>query len=89
MRSTDIAGRAERVAAVRSSQSASATEIEAALVATREVRAWADSQDAALISHLTSVTSTPEPIIAAAGKTSLNRAGKARERAQTLDANLV
>jgi hypothetical protein len=86
MRSTDIAGRAERVAAVRSSPVAGAAEIEAALVATREVRAWADSQEAALISQLTSVTSTPEPIIAAAGKTSLNRAGKARERAQTLDA---
>jgi hypothetical protein len=86
MRLIDIAGRAERVAVVRSSPAASAVEIEAALIATREVRAWADSQEAALISQLTSVTSTPEPIIAAAGKTSLNRASKVFERAQTLDA---
>jgi hypothetical protein len=44
---------------VRSSQVAGAAEIEAALIATREVRAWAASQEAAIISQLTSITSTP------------------------------
>ncbi len=86
MQSIDIAERAERVAAVRSSSEAGTPEIESALVATREVRAWADAQEAGLISQLATITSFPEPVIAGAGKTSLNQAGKARARAQTLDA---
>jgi len=86
MQSIDIAERAERVVAVRSSSVAGPPEIEAALVATREVRAWADAQEGGLISQLAAITPFPEPTIANAGKTSLNQAGKARERAQTLDA---
>lgn len=86
MRSIDIAERANRVVAVRSSTVAGTADIERALVATREVRAWADAQESALISQLANVTSAPDPIIAAAGKTSLNRAGKARDRAKTLNA---
>jgi hypothetical protein len=85
MKSIDIAERAERVAAVRSSSGAGPPEIEAALVATREVRGWADAQEAGLITQLATVTSFPEPVIASAGKTSLNQASKARERALTLD----
>ncbi len=86
MRPIDVAERAKRVVAVRSATEAGTAEIERALVATREVRAWADAQESALISQLANVTSTPDPIIAAAGKTSLNRASKARDRANTLDA---
>ena len=81
-----VAERASHVAAVRSDVTASPHEIKGALVAARQVRAWADAQEAALIMQLGKVELFCEPTIADAGKCSLGRANQTRERAETLDA---
>ncbi len=81
-----IAERAERVSAVRSDTGAPAPSIKGALVATRQIRAWADAQEAALIVQLGKVEVFCEPTIADAGKCSLGKANQTKERAETLDA---
>jgi hypothetical protein len=81
-----VAERASQVAAVRSADTAASHDIKAALVATRQIRAWADAQEAALIVQLGKVESFCEPTIAEAGKCSLGKASRATERAATLDA---
>lgn len=81
-----VAERASRVAAVRADVGARSPGIHAALVATRQIRAWADAQEAALIVQLGRVEAFSEPTIADAGKCSLGKANQAKERAATLDA---
>ena len=81
-----VAERARHVAAVRSADAAASGDIKAALVATRQIRAWADAQEASLIVQLGRVEAFCEPTIAEAGKCSLGKANQATERAATLDA---
>ncbi len=56
------------------------------MIATRELRGWADAQEAALILQLGTIESFCEPIIADATKCSLGQATKTRDRAATLGA---
>ncbi len=81
-----VAERASHVAAVRSDAAAQSPGIKAALIATRQIRAWADAQEAALIVQLGKVEAFCEPTIADAGKCSLGKANRTKERADTLDA---
>ncbi len=76
--------RVERVAAARADDAAGAPAIESALVAVRELTAWADAQQAALVARLAAQVSFPEATIAASGKCSLGAASKSKERADTL-----
>jgi len=77
--------RAERIAAVRTDGAAGRDTIESGLVAVREVQAWCDAQHAGLVSQLADVDSFPEQTIAAASKTSVGRATRAKDRADTLN----
>ena len=86
MTPTAIAERAGQVAAVRADSRAGSDQIKGALVATRQIRAWADAQDAGLISQLGGIESFCEPTIADAGKCSLGQANKSLDRAETLGA---
>ena len=78
--------RVERVAAVRADTVADVDTIGAALVALREITAWADAQRAVLAGRLAGHDSFPEQRIAAAAKSSLGEATKVTERADTLGA---
>ena len=80
-----IVERVERIAAVSADAAADAGLIEAGLVAVREVTAWADAQQAALVRQLSSQMSFPEAAIAKTAKTSIGQAAKSRDRADTLD----
>ena len=86
MTPTAVAERAGQVAAVRADGGSGSDQIKGALVATRQIRAWADAQEAGLIGQLSAIESFCEPTIADAGKCSLGQANKTRERASTLDA---
>lgn len=79
-----IAERVEHVSAVRTETRAPAASIKGALVATRQIRAWADAQEAALIVQLGKVEIFCEPTIAEAAKCSLGQANQTKERAETL-----
>lgn len=83
---TAVFERVERVAAVRADAAAGADTIETALVALREITAWADSQHALLVGRLAEHDSFPEQRIASAAKMSLGAATKVTERAATLGA---
>ena len=77
--------RVERIAAVRANAAADCELIEAGLVVVREVTAWADADQAALVRQLASKTSFPE---AASGehREDLRRSGsQSKDRADTLD----
>jgi hypothetical protein len=80
-----VVERVERIAAVRADAAADAGLIEAGLVAVREVTAWADAQQTALVRQLASQVSFPEAVIARTSKTSIGQAAKSRDRADTLD----
>ncbi len=80
-----VVERVERIAAVRADAAADAGLIEAGLVAVREVTAWADAQQAALVWQLASLVSFPEATIAKTSKTSIGQAAKSKDRADTLD----
>ena len=80
-----VVERVERIAAVRADAAADAELIEAGLVAVREVTAWADAQQAALVRQLASKTSFPEAAIAKTSKISVGQATKSKDRADTLD----
>ncbi len=80
-----VVERVERIAAVRADGAADAGLIEAGLVAVREVTAWADAQQAALVWQLASLVSFPEATIAKTSKTSIGQAAKSKDRADTLD----
>jgi len=79
-----VADRAQHIADVRSMDGADRSAIRAAMVSTREITAWADAQNAALIERLSEVDSFPEQSIAEASKGSLSDAAKVKERANTL-----
>ncbi len=76
--------RAQRIAAVRADAAADKHTVESGLVAVRELRAWCDAQHAGLVSQLADVDSFPESTIAAADKTSIGKANRSKERADTL-----
>jgi hypothetical protein len=85
----EVAGvieRVERIAEVRSSPAASASDVSSGLVAVREAQAWLDAQHAGLVAQLRQVDSFPEKTIADAAKTSLGEASKSTERSTTLGA---
>lgn len=81
-----ISERTQRVAAVRADGAAHPDLIKSALVSVRQIKAWADAQQAALIAQLSAAVAFPEPHVAEADKCSLNQATKATERATTLAA---
>lgn len=81
-----VADRARHIADVRALEQPDSAAIRSAMVATRQITAWAEAQHAALIGRLASVESFPEAVIAEVSKGSLSDAVKARERADTLDA---
>jgi len=78
--------RVRHIAGVRGDGVADAASVEAALVAVREVVAWADAQHAGLVGRLSGLVSFPEAAIAEASKTSVGVASKAKERSDTLAA---
>jgi len=85
MDSVAVAERVERIVAVRDDSSASDDLIESGLVAVREVQAWVDAQQAALVSKLSS-DGFAEARVANAAKTSIGAANKSTQRAKTLGA---
>ena len=80
-----VVERVEYIAAVRADAAAGAELIENGLVALREVTAWADAEQAALVRQLASQVSFPEAAIARCSKTSIGQAAKSKDRADTLD----
>ena len=62
----------------------SKSDLEAGLVAAREVDAWVEARRAAIVSQLAAVDSFPEATIARAAKTSVGKASRSTERADTL-----
>ncbi len=85
MDSVAVAERVRQIVAVRDDAAACDDLIESALVAVREVQAWADAQHAVLVAKL-SADSFAEARIAKASKTSLGAAVKVTQRATTLAA---
>ena len=81
-----VADRAQHIADVRALEQPGAADVKSAMVAARQITAWAEAQNAALISRLAVVDSFPEAVIAEVSKGSLTDAVKAKERADTLDA---
>ena len=79
-----VVERVRRIGEVRCDGAADAAGVEAALVAVREVVAWADAQQAGLVGQLSTLVSFPEAAIAEASKTSVVVASKAKERSDTL-----
>jgi hypothetical protein len=80
-----VTERVHHILAVRDDSSANDAAVGSALVAVREVQAWADAQHAALVSKL-SPNGFAEGTIAKAGRTSIAVAAKTRQRAATLAA---
>ena len=62
----------------------SKSDLEAGLVAAREIDAWVEARRAAIVSQLAAVDSFPEATIARAAKTSVGKASRSTERADTL-----
>ncbi len=81
-----LTDRAQHIADVRALEGADAPAIRSAMVAVRQITAWADAQNAALIGQLSAVDSFPEMSIAEVSKGSLSDAAKIKERADTLEA---
>ena len=61
-------------------------DLQAGLVAARELEAWIEARRSSIVTRLASVDSFPESTIAAASKTSIGRAATTTERANTLTA---
>ena len=76
----------ERIDAVCSDPEAEVAEVEAALVAARELTGWVEARRGVLVGKLAARSSFPEAVIAAADRTSIAAAHKSRERAETLEA---
>ena len=76
--------RVERLAGAGADGHASKLDLEAGLVAAREVEAWVESRRAAIVTQLAGVDSFPEATIAKAAKTSVGKASRSTERAGTL-----
>lgn len=81
-----VADRAQHIADVRACNGADAASIRSAMVAARQISAWADAQTGALVARLAALESFPEASIAEVSKGSLSDASKIRERADTLGA---
>jgi Domain of unknown function (DUF222) len=71
---------------VRADTSADVVAVRSALVEVREISGWATAQQSALIAKLSTLECFPEASIAAATKSSLADASKAKERSNTLAA---
>ena len=84
MASVNVLERVEHIAVVRADSSSNAAAIQSALVAVRQVTAWADAQQAVLVSRLSAMVVFPEAAMAAAAKSSLATAVKAKHRSDTL-----
>jgi len=80
-----VVERVEHIDAVCADAAADAASIEAGLLAVREVTAWAEARQAALVRRLASKVSFPEAAIAKIARTSLGHAAKSTERADTLE----
>ncbi len=82
--------RVERLAGLgaqaAASRPASKSDLQAGLVAARELDAWIEARRSAIVTQLTSVDSFPESTIAAASKTSIGKAATTTDRAHTLTA---
>ncbi len=80
--------RVERLAEVGRNVGASAAaakpELEAGLVAARELESWIEARRATIVTRLAEVDAFPESTVAAAAKTSIGTASKATDRAGTL-----
>ncbi len=76
--------RVERLAGAGADGHVSKLDLEAGLVAAREVEAWVESRRAAIVTQLAGVDSFPEATIAKAAKTSVGKASRSTERAGTL-----
>jgi hypothetical protein len=82
--------RVERLAGLdagtAASPSGSKHELEAGLVAARELDAWVEARRSAIVTQLATVDAFPESTIAAASKTSIGKAANITGRAHTLTA---
>jgi hypothetical protein len=80
--------RVERLACLDADTAASAAvskyELEAGLVAARELDAWVEARRSSIVTQLATVDAFPESTIAAASKTSIGKAANITERADTL-----
>lgn len=79
-----VVERIRRVAGVRVDASAPRVDVESALCDLRQVRAWLDSSEAALVSTLADQASFPEAAIAETSRGSVGEAGKTLDRSRTL-----
>ena len=78
--------RVERLAGVGADSAAAKVDLEAGLVAARELEAWVEARRSTIVTRLAAVDAFRESTIAAASKTSIGRATKTTERADTLSA---
>jgi len=85
METTGVVERVEHISCVRANPAADAELLKSGLVTIRQVRAWCDAQQAALVSALKVIDSFPENAVAEAAKQSLGQAAKSTERSDTLD----
>jgi len=83
MRLAAVVERVERLATLDAT-AAVKSELEAGLVAAREIEAWVEARRSGIVTQLAAVDAFPESTIAAAAKTSIGRASKTTERASTL-----
>ncbi len=81
-----VADRARHIADVRATERVDAAAVTSAMVAVRQITAWADAQNAALVRMLTALESFPEASVAEVSKGSLSDASKITERAATMNA---
>ena len=84
MKVAAVLERVERLAGAGIDGHVSKLDLEAGLVAAREVEAWVESRRAAIVTRLAAVDSFPEATIARAAKTSVGKASRSAERAGTL-----
>ena len=81
-----VSERVLRIDAACGAADADVREVEAALVAARELTGWVEARRATLIGRLSAVSSFPEATIAEADRSSLTAASRVKERADTLSA---
>ena len=76
--------RVERLSSIDADAAADAAELESALVTARQLASWVEARQASVVARLSAHVSFPEATIAAASKTSIGQASKAKERSDTL-----
>jgi hypothetical protein len=84
MKLAAVVERVERLATLDATAAAAKAELEAGLVAARELDAWVEARRSMIVTLLAAVDAFPESTIAAAAKTSIGTASKTTERAGTL-----